>query len=265
MQNKLILRSLVLASLTSVASANVLVDFEDKSLAPGSFYNGGPVTNTAGWTSNAVQFGNSYNSSFGGFWNGFSYSNINNPTTPGFSNQYAAFAGPAFSGSIYAVGYSGANDFVNLPVGETPASVRVTNTAYAAFDMLAGSGFSKKFGGVTGNDPDFLDVTFTGYAQANATGSTTGSVTFRLADYTFADNVQDYVVNTWQLLDLTPLGSAASIGLGWASSDVGAFGINTPTYVAIDDLRLVPEPAALSLVAIAGAFALARRSRRPGV
>jgi hypothetical protein len=242
-----------------------VIDFSDLSLAPSSFYNGGPVTNTVGWTSGGATFGNSYNSSFGGFWNGFSYSNVNDTTTAGFGNQYATFTGTGFGGSgVYGVAYSGSQAFVNLPIGTFAQSVRLTNTTYAVLDMLNGSGFSKKFGGATGNDPDFFRVTFTGYDALGGTGNQTGSATFTLADYTFADNTQDYIVNTWELLDLTPLGAAASLQLSWTSSDVGGFGINTPTYVALDNLTVIPEPASAGVLAgslMLTAVALRRRRR----
>lgn len=240
----------------------VLVNFSDLSLAPNSYYNGGPITNTDGWTSNTVYFGNSYDSSFGGFWNGFSYSNVNDPTTPGFTNQYAAYTGTAYAGSIYAVAYAGSHAFIDLPTGWTPGSVRVTNTTYAALDMRDGSTFSKKFGGTSGDDPDFFDVIFTGYDSLGGTGSVTGSVTFRLADFTFVDNSLDYILDTWELVDLTSLAAARSIRLSFNSSDVGMFGINTPTFVALDQLELIPEPSTVTLLFMAGLLgSLAWRAR----
>lgn len=238
-------------SLAQVQSATV--GFEDLSLAPGTFYNGGPVTNNAGWVSGGVTFGNSYDSTFGGFWNGFSYSNVNDVTTGGFGNQYAAYTGTGFGGSgNYAVGYAGLNTFINLPSGDTAQSIYLTNSTYAALDMLNGSGFSKKFGGSSGNDADYFDVIFTGYTGLGATGTTTGTTTFRLADYTFANNSLDYIVNSWQLLSLTPLGNAASIQLTWESTDVGSFGINTPTYIALDNITIIPEPSTYALFFLAG-------------
>ena len=122
--------------------------------------------------------------------------------------------------------------------------------------MLNGDQFAKQFGGPTGDDPDFFSVTLTG---VDGGGAETGAVTFFLADYRFADNSLDYVVNDWQKVDLTPLGAARSIGLSFASSDVGQFGINTPTYVALDDLTLVPEPASLALLAVGGLLLRRRR------
>lgn len=242
---------------STTALADVVIDFSDKSLAANSFYNGGPTTNTNGWASGTVQFGNSYNSSFGGFWNGFSYSNVNNPTNPSFVNQYAAITGTGVGGSgNYAVGYAGSSAYFNLPDDYRISSVSLTNTTYTYFSMLNGDSFAKKFGGVSGNEADFYRVTFTGYDQLQsngaATGNATGSVVFSLADFTFADNSQDYILNTWSSVNLSSLGSAKSVRLSYSSSDVGAFGINTPTYLAFDNLVItaVPEPGSLGLVAV---------------
>lgn len=240
---------LTLAPVTGAASP-LVVTFDDLTLSgSNSYYNGGPTTNTLGWTSQGVGFGNSYTDWGEGStsWGGFAYSNVNDTTTVGYTNEYAAITGTAFSGSIYAVAYSGSQAFINLPVGYAPQSVRITNTTYAALDMANGSGFSKKFGA-----GDFLTITFTGYSGTSATGAATGNTTFYLGD--FLDG-KSTIVNTWELLDLTPLGSPASIGLSWASSDVGSFGINTPTYAAIDSLTLapVPEPSSVALLACAGA------------
>lgn len=243
----------------------ITVDFSDKILAPDSFYNGGPVSNTSGWSSGGVGFGNGFNATFGS-WNGFAYSNVNDATTSAWTNQYAAITGTGFGGAgVYAVAYSGPQDFIDLPANHRPASARVTNTTYAYFDMFNGSGFSKKFGGVDGDDADWFLVRFTGYAGPGATGSQTGAaVDFYLADFRFTDNAQDYIVNTWQQIDLTPLGEAASIGLSWSSSDVGSWGMNTPAYVALDNLVVtVPEPSgAMAAVCGAAVWVAARRRVR---
>lgn len=251
---------LVAINITQGASA-AIVTFEDLSLSPNSFYNGGPATNNAGWTSGGAGFGNSYNSSFGGFWNGFSYSNVNDTTTAGFGNQYAAYTGSGLGGAgNYAVAYSGSSAFINLPSGTSAQSVYLTNTTYAALSMLNGDMFAKKFGGLTGNDPDFFDVTITGYGGLGASGLATGSVTFRLADYTFSDNSLDYIRDTWGLVDLTPVGSAVSLGFTWSSSDMSGSFVNTPTYVALDNLTVVPEPSSV-WVSLLSLGVLLRRKR----
>ena len=195
----------------------------------------------------------------GGFYSGWTYSNDNDTTTAGFTNQYAAYTGTDYSGTgNYGIASGGA--VFDLPAGQTPESVRITNATYSALSMLQGDSFAKQFGGVSGGDPDYFEVTFTGYTGAGAAGTQTGSATFRLADYTFTDNAQDYIVDTWELVDLTALGNAVSVGLSWDSSDVGSFGINTPTYVAIDHLVLTPEPASLlAWLSVAGLGSMRRR------
>ena len=247
---------LALSAFAAPAARAFVADFGDVSLGgPESFTNGGPVTNNTGFSSGGVHFSNDYFSGFDS-WYGFAVSNVTNTTTPGFGNQYSAITGGGFGDSQYALAYFSAfGDPTLLTFASelAPQSVRLTNTTYAALDMLNGSPpFSKKFGGASGNDADFFSVTLTG---RNASNAFTGAVEFFLADYRFADNSLDYLINTWTLVDLSPLGgNVKTITFTFDSSDVGMFGINTPTYVALDALTAIPEPSAY--VAIAGSVGL---------
>ncbi|MCA9126258.1 MAG: DUF4465 domain-containing protein [Planctomycetales bacterium] len=237
----------------------------------GQFYNGdaGNGTNSNGWSSGGALFSNTYDTSFGGFWTGWAYSNVVNPVTTGFSNQYAAAAGGGANGSggvnagqNYAIGFEGGT--VNLPLGAILQSVEITNTTYARFSLENGDAFAKKFGGTTGDDPDFFRVSFTGYDSINGNGNPTTTVEVALADFTFADNTQDYIVTNWTSVDISSLAGSRSIGISFSSSDVGVFGVNTPTYVAIDNLSFsaVPEPSLLSWLSLCGTSALIWRSRK---
>ncbi len=256
-----------------------LVDFEALSAftatgATGSYYNGnsGIGTNSNGWTSGGVHFSNTYDASFGGFWTGWSYSNIADGVTAGFGNQYAAAPGGGSNGiggvapgQKYAIGF-GDGAFLNLPAGSLLQSLQISNTTYTALSMLNGDQFSKKFGGASGNDPDFFRVTLTGYSAPSAQGNIIGSTTIALADFTSANNSADFVLRSWSTVNLSAIASASSIGLRFSSSDVGTFGINTPTYVAIDNLSFstVPEPTSLLLLATfasLGGYQLQRRRR----
>jgi len=93
--------------------------------------------------------------------------------------------------------------------------------------------FAKKFGGETGNDPDFFKLTVRKWLKGQLSSH---SVDFYLADYRFANNTQDYLVKTWQYVDLRPLGNADSLQFRLTSSDVGQFGMNTPAYFCADHL-----------------------------
>jgi hypothetical protein len=257
---------LALASAALPLGAAV-VDFGDLSLAASSFHNGGPATNSAGWSSGGVTFSNTFTDFGGGFstWSGFAYSNTADTTTPGFGNQYSAYSLVAPNSGVYGVAYYSAYDpapSMGFASPVAPQSVSLTNITYAALDMLNGSGFSKKFGGASGDDADWLTVTFTGY---NASNAVTGAVTFYLADYSFENNALDYIVSDWTTVDLTGLGTGVSlIRLGFASSDVGMFGINTPTYAALDDLifTVVPEPSSAAVLAGLGVLSVAISRRR---
>lgn len=241
----------LLVSQTHAQTATI--DFEDKSLAPNSFYNGSDLA--GGFTSRGAFFNNSYNAAFN-FWGGWSYSNIKDVTTAGFGNQYAAYALPSGGGVGGAGNFGVAFNFspgdarITLPPGSLPLSVSITNTTYAALSMKNGDAFAKKFGGSTGNDPDFFLLTIQG---RDSSDNLTGTVPFFLADYRFANNALDYIVSTWQSVDLSTLpGTTTSLTFVLASSDNGDFGMNTPSYFALDSLLVtaVPEPGTLALISI---------------
>jgi hypothetical protein len=176
-------------------------------------------------------------------------------------NQYAAFPGGGANGSRnYAIAYNNGAYF-NLPNETRLSSVSLANSTYTALSMRNGDAFSKKFGGASGNDPDFFRVSLNGFDGLAGTGSLLGSITIPLADFTFADNSQDYILADWLTVDLSSIAAARSVALSFSSSDVGAFGINTPTYVALDNLILtvVPEPSSAVLLVLLGAGAALRR------
>jgi len=254
----------VLISASEAASGSV-VDLEDLALAPGSFYNGSD--GAGGFTSRGAFFNNTFTDFGGGFtaWSGWSYSNVTDSTAPGFANQYSAIAGGGVDRSAnYAVAFASApgDATIELPASLAPGSIRVTNTTYAYLSMLHGDPFAKKFGGTTGDDPDYFLLTITGLDDV---GGGVGTVETYLADYRFADNALDYLVDTWAEVDLSSLAGATTLSFGLESTDMGPFGMNTPAYFAIDNLLLVPEPAALSLVtvgALSFLYPQARRCRR---
>jgi hypothetical protein len=205
-------------------------------------------------------------SNFGGgcCWSGWAYSQTTDSTTPGPGNQHSAIPGSGAGGSeTYGVAFTsgaGTQAETSRIVFDRSVSLlgaSLTNTTYAALSMRDGDAFAKKFGGASGGDPDYFILTITGRDAGDAI---TGSVDFALADYRFADDQLDYIVMDWVFVDLSGLGSVAALEFELASSDVGQFGMNTPSYFALDDLVFVPEPGSAALLALGLALLARQRS-----
>jgi hypothetical protein len=230
----------VLSVVGGVADAQIAT-FEDLILPPESYWNGSD--GSGGFTSGSAHFGNNYNAAWGS-WDGFSYSNITDTTTQGVAAQYNAIAGAGQGGSAnYAVAYVGwaAPPIVTLDASGVVGGLYVTNSSYAYYSMLNGDAFAKKFGGAGGNDPDWFVLTITG---KNTDGVVTGAVDFYLADYRPAGGSNDYIVDTWQYVDLTSLGEVKSLEFTLSSSEIGVWGMNTPASFALDtimDQRALPD------------------------
>lgn len=228
---KILTTALCLAYLT--ATTQTTADFENFNLATGTFANNAP---TGAFESGNVSLPNTYSADFD-FWSGWALSAVNNAQTPGFTNQYAAITGNGVDGSsTYAVGYALPFATINLTgaaAGAPVSGLYVTNSTYAYFSMLEGDSFAKRFGGETGDDPDFFLLTIKGVRDGM---ESTDSVNFYLADYRFSDNGQDYIVAEWTFIDLTALGNTNAINCYLSSSDNGDFGMNTPAYICVDNV-----------------------------
>jgi len=99
--------------------------------------------------------------------------------------------------------------------------------------------FAKKFGGESGNDKDWYKLSLTGISES---GQIIGTREIYLADFRPDNNAEDYISNIWNNKDLSELGYLSKLVLVVSSSDVGDYGINTPTYVCIDNIEgeLIP-------------------------
>lgn len=215
-----------------------------KRLPPESFNNG--ADGAGGFVSAGLQFNNSYNETFGS-WSGWSYANTTDTTTAGFGNQYSAIAGGGAAGSsTYAVATAFPGSLTPTVTREPSReadfqSLSITNTTYAALSMREGDAFAKKFGGESGDDPDWFLLTIEGFDSEE---QSVGMVDFYLADYRFDDNSLDYIVDQWTTVDISSLSEATELAFSLSSSDVGDFGMNTPAYFALDNVVLASEQAA---------------------
>ena len=110
----------------------------------------------------------------------------------------------------------------------------IANTTIAYRSMQNGDGFAKKFGGMSGNDPDFFRIDITGW---HAGIPKTDTIRFYLADFRDTNNINDYIVNDWRWVNTSTLGLLDSITYNLVSTDTNSFGIKTPAYFCIDDLQ----------------------------
>lgn len=256
MNSKLSALTLLGLTLVNPVRAAVVSDFENLALAPNSYWAGATdpsvplyAPNPGGFNSGLATFSNQM-TDWDGFtsWSGWAYSNMTDSVTPGYENQYSVYTGQAQGGNnfglAYVTGDAAQIDFSGMVRAD---GFYLANTTYAVLSMLNGDSFAKKFGGTSGNDVDWLKLTVTGLNG----GAASGSIDFYLADYRFGDNSLDYIVDTWEWLDLSPLGEIDAMQFAMSSSDSGLFGMNTPGYFAMDNLTVtaVPLPAAVWFMA----------------
>lgn len=210
-----------------------IADFEDVELSPSGVWE--PQEGNNEMLSHGWVFTNYYSEYF---WGGFTASNRTDLSQTYISAQYTAATGCGYDGSVqYAVAYTyGAQTDVYAADGQshTVTGCYVTNNLWAYQNMLEGDNTVTPFGGLSGNDPDWFKLTATG---KNASGQTVGSLDFYLADYRFDNPEDDYILNTWEWFDLSPLGEVSTISFSLSSSKNNNSGMITPAYFCMDDFN----------------------------
>ncbi len=232
--NKIFYTILLLLA-TMKLHAQSKVDFENFNLSKGQTLNGSDLK--GGFNSGNVFLWNVYNTEFK-YWAGWSISTATDTLNGSFTNEFSAASGNGADASLtYAVSYGEQNKLAlnGKSLGKPVKSISINNTTYAALSMKNGDSFAKKFGGLSGNDKDYFLLTIKAWHSGALSKD---SVDFYLADYRFNDNSKDYIVKSWKSIDLTSLGNVDSLQFKLKSSDVGNFGINTPTYFCIDNVTL---------------------------
>ena len=213
---------------------------DTKGQAVPGMYGGEDVNGS--FVSGSYQFSNSCNTKLAS-WSGFAYSNRTatnfNTITP---DQYNSIVGSGYDNSEnFAVAFNGGEiKVLNAPLtGDSIRGCYITNSAWTANTILNAkeSDYAHKFA-----KGDWMKITFTGY---HADG-TEAKVDYYLADYRSAKEADHYCLDTWQWVDLRPLGEVTSIKFSLSGSDSGQYGLNTPAYFCLDNFngnRVVSEAA----------------------
>ncbi|MEX2595735.1 MAG: DUF4465 domain-containing protein [Salibacteraceae bacterium] len=220
----------VLATQLIIAQTQYTETFDSFNVEPDTFLNGSDGTTVFNGTH--LNFPVGYDTVFDYWASGVALSTMTDTADGTFTNLYSAFTSSP-DNNTYGVANlgEGSVEIIGNMILETNyrwESVDVAPTTYLYKSMLYGDAFAKKFGGPSGDDPDYFFIRF--YAGSD-------SLDFYLADFRFEDNTEDYIIDDWTTVDLTSL-SSSSLNLSFKlfSSDTGAFGINTPLFFALDNL-----------------------------
>ena len=182
-------------------------------------------------------FNNSYSTAYGGLYNdGFVISNMQNDTVQNYDHSAITVGGMEGPGSTYLsafyAGY-GINRCVielNDTIARKIEGLYITNSTTSVISMQNGDFLAKKFGGISGTDPDWFKITAIGY-----NGDTeTERAEFYLADFRSSISSEDYIVSDWRWFELAPLGEITKVEFVLSSSDTGDYGMNTPAYFCMD-------------------------------
>ncbi len=265
-----------------LVQADTVANFDSLTFGSENYENGAnllPSTSAdRSFTTGGATFNNYFTSDkYGSYWEGWAYSKVTDNADYGnvggedqnYLHQYGAITGGGVvksqtgatkatgdidTTSTYAVSltmdYYITAPIISFATPQTVAGAYFTNTAYAYYTIKNGNAYANAF-----DANDWFCLTISGY---NSAGNLVGSKDFYLAG-------NGSIVNTWQWVDLSDLGSVASLSFSQSSTDNGDWGMNTPAYFAMDNLTLsstaVPEPGSITMV-LSGLTALAWRWRR---
>lgn len=160
-----------------------------------------------------------------GSWTGFAISACKDTTFQSYIlGQFHNVAAGAYQGDNYCVVY-GSTDSIIVDEGTSLRGLYLTNSAYSRHSFAIGDKFTTPFTA----DSCYFQVSIIGVKDD---GSTVNK-DITLANY--HDGAVDYIAN-WQWVDLSEFGEVRALKFNFTGSDTGAWGLNTPAYVCIDNL-----------------------------
>ena len=187
--------------------------------------------------SGSYEFINNYTPAWSS-WTGCSYSSMTstNFTTYTTDQWNSAVGHGADNSATYGVIYGSSTPAQQMEVikvadtteGQVIKGMNITNSAWVVECVKNGNGTATKF-----TQGSWFKVTFTG---VRADKSTAGSVDYYLADYRSENEAEWKVLTDWDWIDLSSLGKVVALNISFNGSDTGTWGLNTATYVCIDNV-----------------------------
>jgi len=222
---------------------SAVATFEDNALEAGTsvmpdgdgwFYSGTYAFNYGAWPA--------YN-----YWFGFTLSSETENTYASLDDQWRSAPGGAYSGDNFVVGFpEGLKiEVTNNAEGEVIPGFYVTNSAYAYTSMTRGDGFNQPF-----SEGDWFKLSARIW---DADGNQSDHELLYLADYRDPAEAEHYVVDCWEYVDLSQFGPVTALTFVFSGSDMSEWGLNTPTYLCIDNFGAKPDAEEFDLTLSAGA------------
>jgi hypothetical protein len=203
-----------------------IVDFEDITIGEKGYVDS--VGNTNQFDSKNFIFQCQYDTSYHSFSSGFALSTLKDTVTAGYENMYSVYAGIGGGDSkAFVIGTNNAKIICPAKKPEL-TSVDITNTTYAALAMKDGYYVATKF-----SKGDFFKLTIQGYLG----GVVKDSVEVYLADFRSENAADHFIQKSWKSVQLSKVSNTDSLVFKLTSSDNGLYGMNTPGFFALDNLK----------------------------
>lgn len=226
----LVVFTIIWGVMSSFAQQNV-VDFEELTLEPETYWNGNDMSGK--FISKFLTFFNEYDPQWD-TWGGFAYSNQTDTESQSWENFSSAQGGGALGSQNFAIAYfSDFNNSTGIKIDkdllqETINGMYISLSAYSSLYMEDNDFFQ--------NGNHMFKLIISAYNTENRSKIEKEII---MADYRF-NNTSGYKFDEWTYIDMSWINDADSLYFVMESTDVGEWGINTPTYFCLDHINSDP-------------------------
>lgn len=224
-------------------SVNNTITFEAAELPETGFIN------NASYTEAGYVFSNFYDEKYSS-WNGFAVSNNVDKETAGYMNQYSVYAdcGAKKSKNFAVAYYSEYNAYSDDQFPEISRedkkyfnlnSAELCLTTYTYLSIMNGDAYAKKF-----EHGDYYEVIFSGVTSDGDPiydSKTKEPIEVVVPVVDFRDD-KSVIFDKWTKVDLSVLKGVDAVRISARSSDTAYGFMNTPAYIAIDNLNFTMYP-----------------------